>query len=616
MSMLRRHNKSIFQTVLLLIILVGTKIILVPGASSPVYSASQESTEEAPTPTSIPTSTVPANISVIDTRGNIQSSLALDSAGIAYISYQDAPSAFLKLARCNNNTTCDAPTIITIDSQMQTGAYSSLALDSNDIPVIAYLAASTGDLKLARCNNNTTCDAPTLITVDSAGNSGYFVSLVLDDGDIPVIAYHNSSSLQLKLARCSNNSTCDAPTIRILDSVGQAGRGASLALNADGIPVISYRKNSDLWLVLCNTPTCDSRSHRTIGVMGIGSDFTSVALNSSGIPVIAFYDGNTGALKLAWCNSTACDAPTITTVDNSALTGQYLSLELDSTGIPVISYYHYDHINGSGDLRLAHCNNNTTCNVPTIITLSSLGDVGDYTSLELLDDVPIISYRHITNNDLMLYRGSALPSANADLSVSQVDTPDPVLINNNLTYTMTITNNGPDPTTNVVILGELSANVQFVTVTPAQGSCQRDGTLVTCNLGSLNSGANISITIVVIPTSLGDISNQVSVQADGIDSNPANNSLIVTTTVNPPPTFTPSFTPSYTPTPYTPPPTLTSTALPMPPPVLTATPYTPTDTPIPSDTPTDTPIPPATATNTPPVSPTVTSTPLPSPPPM
>lgn len=100
----------------------------------------------------------------------------------------------------------------------------------------------------------------------------------------------------------------------------------------------------------------------------------------------------------------------------------------------------------------------------------------------------------------------------ADLAVTKSDSPDPVGIGNNLTYTVTVTNNGPATATGVTLTDTLPANVTFVSATPSQGSCTGTST-INCNIGTLNSGVSRTVTIVVTPTVAGGISNTASVTA-------------------------------------------------------------------------------------------------------
>ncbi len=120
----------------------------------------------------------------------------------------------------------------------------------------------------------------------------------------------------------------------------------------------------------------------------------------------------------------------------------------------------------------------------------------------------------------------------AELSLRLVDAPDPVTVGINVTYTLTITNNGPDTSTGVSLTSTLSPGVALVSVTSTQGSCAGAGTSVTCSLGSINSGSSVTVTIVVRPTAAGVINCVASVSASTPDPNSGNNAASASTTVN------------------------------------------------------------------------------------
>jgi hypothetical protein len=131
---------------------------------------------------------------------------------------------------------------------------------------------------------------------------------------------------------------------------------------------------------------------------------------------------------------------------------------------------------------------------------------------------------------------TAPPPPMANLSVTKSDAPDPVTVGQNLTYTINVTNGGPDPATGVVLTDTLPGNVTFVSANSSQGSCTRVGVTVTCNLGGLANGASASATIIVTPNQAGTITNRAEVQANEADPNSANNTAQVTTTVQAAPT--------------------------------------------------------------------------------
>jgi uncharacterized repeat protein (TIGR01451 family) len=119
----------------------------------------------------------------------------------------------------------------------------------------------------------------------------------------------------------------------------------------------------------------------------------------------------------------------------------------------------------------------------------------------------------------------------ADLAISTFDAPDPVYVNSQLTYTITITNAGPTLATGVTVTDNIPANVaELGQVIASQGVCAGSLT-ITCALGSLNVGATATVTVTVRPLVEGALSNTASVVADQSDSNLSSNQATATTTV-------------------------------------------------------------------------------------
>ncbi len=128
------------------------------------------------------------------------------------------------------------------------------------------------------------------------------------------------------------------------------------------------------------------------------------------------------------------------------------------------------------------------------------------------------------------------PPATADLSITKTDSPDPAIVGNNLTYSIAVHNYGPDTATNVAVTDTLPPNVTFGTATPSQGSCSGTST-ITCNLGTLNNGADATVQIVVTPlvAALGtDLSNTATVSSSVNEpvSDPHSNSAAAITHIN------------------------------------------------------------------------------------
>jgi uncharacterized repeat protein (TIGR01451 family) len=124
----------------------------------------------------------------------------------------------------------------------------------------------------------------------------------------------------------------------------------------------------------------------------------------------------------------------------------------------------------------------------------------------------------------------------ADLAVTKTDSPDPVHIGQNLAYTVTVTNNGPDAATGVTATDQLPKNAGYGSTSTTQGTCtlKPAKATVSCSLGTIASGGTVTITINVKPTKKGQITNTVSVASTSPpDPNSANNTASATTTVQP-----------------------------------------------------------------------------------
>lgn len=132
-----------------------------------------------------------------------------------------------------------------------------------------------------------------------------------------------------------------------------------------------------------------------------------------------------------------------------------------------------------------------------------------------------------SDNVSILFNQSAVT---ADLSVFKLDTPNPVTIGGVVTYTITVTNNGPGHATGVTVAEALSAGLRLLSVASSQGGCSGN-VVITCNLGTINASNNAKITLLLTPTVSGNPSSTTTVAANEIDPNSSDNSVSTKTTV-------------------------------------------------------------------------------------
>jgi uncharacterized repeat protein (TIGR01451 family) len=120
----------------------------------------------------------------------------------------------------------------------------------------------------------------------------------------------------------------------------------------------------------------------------------------------------------------------------------------------------------------------------------------------------------------------------ADMAIVKTATPSPTVADGDtLTYSLAVTNNGPATATNVTVTDPLPSDVTWLQDSTTQGTCSQAGGTVTCLLGSMNSGATATVTILTLAGAPGTATNIATVSADQTDSNLANNTSTQTETI-------------------------------------------------------------------------------------
>jgi uncharacterized repeat protein (TIGR01451 family) len=84
-----------------------------------------------------------------------------------------------------------------------------------------------------------------------------------------------------------------------------------------------------------------------------------------------------------------------------------------------------------------------------------------------------------------------------DLSIGMTPNPEPVIVGNNLVYTISVTNAGPDLARNVVVSQTLPAGVIYVSGSASQGSVSQSGGVVTGNLGNMAAGSVVTMFVTI-----------------------------------------------------------------------------------------------------------------------
>lgn len=116
----------------------------------------------------------------------------------------------------------------------------------------------------------------------------------------------------------------------------------------------------------------------------------------------------------------------------------------------------------------------------------------------------------------------------ADLSVTISDAPDPAVVGSNITFTMTVWNNGPEGASDVVLSGSLPSNAKFQSLRSPEGwACstpppESTGS-IDCAAETVISGGRAAVAVVVKPVAAGIASTMAAVAGAEPDADPDNN---------------------------------------------------------------------------------------------
>lgn len=317
------------------------------------------------------------HIETVESAGDVGqfTSLALDSNNDPHISYLGDGQIDVKYAHWNGSSWS-----IEVISSEGPSDCTSLVLDSNGYPKICYRKYTGVDaLRYARFDGSNWY----LSTIDAtASTCGLWNSMVMDDSDIPHIAYfweNSGTGGRLKYAYYDDGWVILEPNLA--DEIGEF---ASIDLDSNGYPHISCYDETQSGLIEVYRPYGTYWAVSWIDIAGddVGT-WTSIAIDSQNHRHISYYDETNGNLKYAYFNGSSWS---LTMLDNSCnSTGFCTSIAVDSNDHPHISYYSPS----AGGLRYAHWNGSSW--MKTLVDPEWMA--GWHTSIAInSDDDPCISY--------------------------------------------------------------------------------------------------------------------------------------------------------------------------------------------------------------------------------
>jgi hypothetical protein len=331
------------------------------------------------------------------------SSIAIGADGFPVISHR-TNNAALRVTKCGNMacTLGSSLTVTVNEPGVNVGPYTSIAVPADGNPVISYLNATTGALRVTKCLNPH-CGAKTSADVDDPANIvGVMSSIAIGTDGLPIISYHDQSAGTLRVTKCGNaDCTSGNLTNTVDDPAETVGQYTSIKIGTDGRPVISHFSTTlgALRVTTCGDAACASGNvSTTVDAPGhsVGA-YTSLAIGTDGVPVISYQDFS-GGLRVTKCGNAACTADNVsTTVDTAASAGTYTSMAIGVNGLPIISHHDVDR----GTLRVTSCNNAACTSASTAVVDKPAGVVGAYSSIAIPSDgLPVISHFNTDSSTL------------------------------------------------------------------------------------------------------------------------------------------------------------------------------------------------------------------------
>jgi uncharacterized repeat protein (TIGR01451 family) len=134
-------------------------------------------------------------------------------------------------------------------------------------------------------------------------------------------------------------------------------------------------------------------------------------------------------------------------------------------------------------------------------------------------------------NQVFLIRTSLVPSQPpADVSVKVSNPTTLITLHSNLTFSILVTNQGPNNALTSSFLDLLPQNVTLVSASSTLGPCIVSNGIVTCDFGDLTNGTGGTVTLVVSPTAITQLTNVAVVSSGSFDPNMANNNAVTVVT--------------------------------------------------------------------------------------
>lgn len=250
-----------------------------------------------------------AGLTTPDASGNVgasQTSITVGTDGFPLISYYDATNGNLVVAHCST-VTCSSATTTALDSTGDVGQDSSIAIGADGLGLVSYRDATNAHLKVAHCAD-VACSSATATTLDSGTSVGGATSITVGADGRGLVGYFDNGAANLKVAHCSD-AACSSATAATVDSASLVGEYASISVGVDGLGVISYWDHSsqrNLKLAHCVDVACSAATTTVVDSPNDVGSFSSLAIGADGLPLVTYRDVSNNDVRVAHCPNVFC----------------------------------------------------------------------------------------------------------------------------------------------------------------------------------------------------------------------------------------------------------------------------------------------------------------------
>ena len=222
--------------------------------------------------------------------------------------------------------------------------------------------------------------APSTLPIDQVGDAGQQNAIAIGGDGFPVVSYLRADNGSLKVTKCGSADCSTGNQTTIVVPSGMSSNG-SIAVPADGRPVLTYVLAGAVRLLKCGNAACSSGN----GSVSLGAgDSPALAIASNGFPMVVANEA--GGVRVTRCDDASCSTSQQTSIPQ-AQTGS-LDVTVGAGGLPVIASI----IDGVG-LRVARCGNADCTGVVSFQTLDDFGRFYSKPALTVADDgFPVVAY--------------------------------------------------------------------------------------------------------------------------------------------------------------------------------------------------------------------------------